>query len=247
VASVANGAVLDVDVGNSRIKWRVRGPDSETNRSIDRSQAFLPGSWPQSRLDRIRVSSVASASDNAELRRWFETRLGCRPEFAETTRACNGLICGYEDPTKLGVDRWLAMLGAREESVGSFIVADLGTAATIDFVLQDGQHIGGHIVPGLQLMTTALLQGTAEVRVQFEPGRIEVDPGRTTIAAVRGGVVAMLTDFLCKSIDRFADRTRQAPDVYLCGGDANRIAPLIGVPLRLRPNLVLDGLAIALP
>ena len=239
--------VLDIDVGNSRIKWRARGPDGDMSGFFDRTDRRSTDRWPAVRPDRIRVSSVASGKENDDLRRLLEHSFNCSPEFAKTTQSLDGLICGYEDPSRLGIDRWLAMLAARRIAAGPFVVVDVGTAATIDFVSEDGRHRGGYIVPGLRLMTSALLHGTADVRVTFDPDKLETRPGRTTASAVRGGVVLMLADFVRGSIDRFASESAGGPHVYLCGGDARTIAPLVGYPTVIEPDLVLDGIAIALP
>jgi type III pantothenate kinase len=238
--------ILDIDVGNTRIKWRLRASGAESRGYIDRTTAAADA-WPKCRPDRIRVSSVASKAENEALRRSLESQFGRTPEFAKTSTAAAGVTCGYDDPARLGVDRWLAMLAARQIATGPFVVIDLGTAATIDFVSAEGAHEGGYIVPGLRLMTAALLRGTADVRVNFEAEHLDVGPGRNTAAAVRGGVVSMLADFARNSVARFTDDCAESPHVYLCGGDAELIAALIGIPVAINPQLVLDGLGVALP
>lgn len=245
--TTSDRSVLDIDVGNSRIKWRVRQFGAETLGFIDRADASKLEAWPLFQPDRVRVSSVASAIDNQELHRLLEQRFKRTPEFAKSSRSLAGLVCGYEEPARLGVDRWLAMLAARRIEAGAFVIIDIGTAATIDFVAADGLHRGGYIVPGLRLMAAALLRGTADVRVTFEAAERVVDPGRNTAAAVRGGLVLMLADFARNSIGRFARECIEPPRVLLCGGDASFIAPLLDAPVEIHAELVLDGLAIALP
>ena len=122
----------------------------------------------------------------------------------------------------------------------------LGTAGTLDFVDADGMHKGGFIVPGLRLMTEALFAGTADVHVSFEASSSQ-EPGTNTPDAVRRGVVLMLADFINGSIRRFSAACARYRTCILCGGDADIIEPLIEVPVEVRPELVLDGLAVALP
>ena len=239
--------VLDVDVGNSRIKWRVRGLTGQDVGCMDRLDPSVSDSWPSIRVDRVRVSSVASKNENEELGRSLAQRFGCVAEFAMTTRVVDGLTCGYDEPARLGVDRWLAMLGARQIASGPFVVIDAGTAATVDFVSAEGAHQGGFIVPGLRLMASALFRGTADVQVSFEPNDPVVRPGKTTTTAVRGGLVLMLTDFASNAVARFTNDCGVRPHVYVCGGDAELIAPLIQGPSVIKPHLVLDGLELALP
>jgi len=143
----------------------------------------------------------------------------------------------------------VAMLAARQLSNRPFIVFGLGTAGTADFVDDQGMHKGGFIVPGLRLMTEALFDGTADVHVTFE-ALLTLNsraPGRSTPSAVRRGVALMLADFVSGSISRFSAACADTPLVYLSGGDAEAIARLVEVAVEIRPELVLDGLALALP
>ena len=71
----------------------------------------------------------------------------------------------------LGVDRWLALVAAWNMVRQPAVVADLGTAATLDFVAGDGRHVGGYIVPGPGLMAKALARDTARVRVSGDLAR----------------------------------------------------------------------------
>jgi type III pantothenate kinase len=239
-------SVLDIDVGNSRIKWRSRLGGSGTRGTIEHDQSLDSTKWPALQIGRIRISSVGSKDSTRELCDWLQSHFGVMPEFARTTRFAAGVTCGYEDPTRLGVDRWLSVLAARQLSKQPLMVIGLGTAGTLDFVDADGIHKGGFIVPGLRLMTEALFAGTADVRVSFEASSSQ-QPGTNTPDAVRRGVVSMLADFINGSIRRFSASCNGVPHVYLCGGDAGIIEPLIEVPVELRPDLVLDGLAVALP
>ena len=244
----SHSSILDIDVGNSRIKWRLRANDSITRGAIDREHILNPSEWPKHPATRIRVSSVASQERARQLSVWLQSRFGTAPEFARTARFAAGLTCGYEDPSRLGVDRWLAMLAARQLSNRPFIVFGLGTAGTADFVDDQGMHKGGFIVPGLRLMTEALFEGTADVHVTFEASTLNSRvPGRSTPSAVRRGVALMLADFVSGSISRFSAACADTPLVYLSGGDAEAIARLVEVAVEIRSELVLDDLTLALP
>ena len=168
------------------------------------------------------------------------------PEFAAATAELAGVTSGYEAPARLGVDRWLALVAAWNAARQAVVVVDLGTAATLDFVTADGRHLGGYIVPGLGLMAAALARDTAGVRVAGDLAP-HLGPGRNTAQAVRRGSTAMLLDFIEASVGRFADTGDGAPEVFLTGGDAEPLAGRLPFGVRVEPDLVLDGLALALP
>lgn len=239
--------ILEIDAGNSRLKWRyladgagTPGPVSECNR--DGGNGF-PEEWRKG-LDRVRVAAVVSDAD--ALAREIASWTGVEPEFAQTRREQGGVINSYADPARMGVDRWLAMLAARARAGGSCCVIDAGTAITIDGLGQGGRHLGGYIVPGLRMMETALLQGTGQIRVESRPTP-GTAPGDSTEAAVLHGVMLMAVAFVERALDTFAADCGEQPQTFLTGGDAAVLGPHLGREVMLEPGLVLDGLAIAIP
>ncbi|MBQ4834504.1 type III pantothenate kinase [Pseudoalteromonas sp. MMG010] len=83
---------------------------------------------------------------------------------AAVTKQLGGLLCGYENVSNLGIDRWIALIACYTLFPNkACIVIDAGTATTIDVLTPDGQHLGGWIIPGLDLMTSSLTQNTQRV------------------------------------------------------------------------------------
>ncbi|WP_338411360.1 pantothenate kinase [Pseudoalteromonas nigrifaciens] len=83
---------------------------------------------------------------------------------AKVTKTLGGLTCAYEHFNNLGIDRWLALIASFTLYPNkACIVVDAGTATTIDVLNCDGQHLGGWILPGLDLMTRSLTQNTQRV------------------------------------------------------------------------------------
>ena len=239
-------SVLDVDVGNSRIKWRWSGPPLATG-AVARESTFalaLPQPWcPR----RVRISSVAGREVEHAIAGVIRRQFGVEAEFAKVGRALGGVRCGYEVPGHLGVDRWLAVVAAWQRVRSALVVVDAGSACTVDFVDAAGEHKGGYIVPGLAMMLAALDRNTAQVHVSA--GAVDVDyrPGTTTRAAVTRGTARMLAAFVGDCVDRFAIECEHAVELILCGGDAEALAALIDRPLQHCKDLVFEGLELALP
>jgi type III pantothenate kinase len=146
----------------------------------------------------------------------------------------------------MGVDRWVAIVGAWAEVQGACLVVDAGTAITIDAIDDSGQHLGGQIVAGIATMADALAAAASDIpQVKPAPSRPGGDLAlyaHNTAAAVREGA----QNAAAGAVDR-AIRTLQSnaytPAVVLTGGDASRILDaLCETPLH-RPHLVLQGLA----
>ena len=227
---------LDIDMGNSRTKWR-----------FGTSMGALPSpEVPALNIEpsRVRVATVLRNRDT--LGRVIADRYGVDAEFAATAGELGGVRCGYPNPARLGVDRWLGAVAAWRLSGGPVIVISAGTAATVDFVDANGRHEGGHIVPGLRLLRDVLDRRTADVRAN---GLVESStaPGTDTETAVSSGTFLMLVAFAEAAIQGFAARHGYDAEVFLTGGDADLLADGLSMPVRCEPHLILDGLEIALP
>lgn len=154
--------IVELDCGNSFIKWRiVNGAEPVIcSMGIAASNEELISDlgevgWTVS-LRRGRLVSVRSDEETAHLRELLVQNLGIEVQCAQPARALAGVRNGYEDFSALGLDRWLAMVGAYTLAQRACLVIDLGTAVTSDFVSADGEHRGGYICPGLPLLRSQL-------------------------------------------------------------------------------------------
>lgn len=264
--------ILDIDIGNTRLKWRLCHAGStlgrdvclRENRSSDRVFSSILASIEPlltTALESIRVSSVAGADAVVVCRQWAESHFGLLPELARVCNGAGGLSCGYAEPDKLGVDRWLAVLAAWQHLGKTCVVVDAGTALTVDVVKANdaseeqtiqATHLGGYIVPGLDMMTDALYSRTDGVRPG--PAKLhDLQPGSDTSSAVQRGTLAMMSALVERVRTQTAlqvslNKPVENPvPVVLTGGDAGTLQPFLVQPLYHFPDLVLDGLAIALP
>ncbi len=247
--------ILEFDAGNSRVKYRLRDGSAHIlhrgaclNAELasltiaDVTGGHISGRVEKPEVSHFRVSSVAGSEVCESLSILAET-LGVSAEFAQTSAACAGVVNSYEQPEKMGVDRWLAMIAAFKESNGPVCVVDCGTALTVDFVSSAGLHLGGLIVPGADLLSAALLRDTENVHFdQRQAGVLAL--GRSTSEAVNNGVLYMLIGTIHESIERYNAEYQEGRrlDIYLTGGTAPILEPLLKGSLKVRPELVLDGL-----
>jgi type III pantothenate kinase len=152
---------------------------------------------------------------------------------------------GYSNPAQLGVDRWLAVIGAYHRHRDACCVVDAGTALTIDGVDATGQHLGGFIVPGPRLMVESLLTGTSDLADRWA-WRSTPDPARfpaNTRDAIEQGCLISLAGLVANAQRRLEARAGRAPRLILTGGGAQVLAPWLTQPPEFIPDLVLQGLA----
>lgn len=242
-----------VDIGNMRIKWARLGPRGLPTRM----RAALHAGWGQAQFiralaalreaDEVIAVSVASKKIQLAFAAAVFSRTGRAPRFVASERRRGALRNGYREPWRLGADRWVAMCGARAllPRAKALLVVDVGTAATIDLVTQDGRHHGGFILPGTELMIGALLRGTGGIasRAATRVRRMGGGFGRDTAAALeRGAEVALVASVLrARAIGK--ELCGSLPEIVLTGGAAQRLLRSMPAKTRHVSDLVLRGLA----
>lgn len=240
--------ILEFDAGNSRIKWRhlehMSGAVAAEGIVLNVSD-LIAAAAPQHRPEFARICSVRGGAIVDEIGNWIKASWDLELHTAEVSRSCGGVSNHYIDTGKLGIDRWLAMLAARQRSSEACVIVDSGTAITIDVLDARGSHNGGFILPGLSLMRESLEVNTG-IRLTAGYSELSLQPGHSTDAAVYNGTLTCLVAI----IERVADSVSNAigPALFFTGGDADLLAEIIS-PRRIEvvPGLVLDGLAIACP
>lgn len=236
--------VLLVDCGNTRIKWGFHH-DGEwlSMGALARSDAVqLAAQWASHPAPRRALGChVADAASRASVEEALRGR-GIVCEWARSQTDQFGLVNGYDDPAQLGVDRWVAMLGARRRMQGkekAFIVMSAGTAVTIDAVTAQGRFIGGVILPGATIMAEALERGTAALK--RSPGHFQLPPTNTADAIATGALIAV-GGALRRMEEMLSSLGEADCDVFITGGGAAELQPTLDRPAILIPNLVLEGL-----
>lgn len=236
---------LELDLGNSRAKWRLLalGLSGSLPSAAVTDQEALPPQWAGIPVSSIWLGSVladaATESAIANVQRLF----GCDVHRAYTSAAAAGVINGYAEPHRLGVDRWLALLAARQCTPGDLVVVDAGTAITLDVLRGDGQHLGGYILPGVARQAQSLWGGTGRVQVESQVLKPGFNPGQNTQACVEAAITAALLG-LCLQ----AQQALPGATWCLTGGDVHWLESICAVqslPYTCQPDLVLDGLAYA--
>lgn len=212
------------------------------------AQGALPPQWLSAGVRRARVANVAGSPVALQLAGALREALGVEPEFARVERQCAGVTCGYRDPGQLGVDRWLAVLAAHRRDPSPALVVDCGSAVTLDLLGAGGQHLGGYILPGLELMRRALYADTDAVKVEgaYSAG-MSLEPGLTTADAVNRGLPAMVLGAMERALGYLRQREEVEPLLWLTGGDGALFASLLGGDCELVPELVFEGLALSNP
>jgi type III pantothenate kinase len=123
------------------------------------------------------------------------------------------------DPAAVGMDRLCAAVAAFDRLGVACVVADFGTAITIDCVNDAGVFLGGAIMPGLAMSARGLHAGTAQLP-EVEIDQPDWTIGKDTRQAIVGGLVFAARGALRHLVEAYATELGHWPIVIATGGDA---------------------------
>lgn len=241
---------LLIDIGNTRIKWA-----RLESGTLSHQQAAVHADWTDQacadafaelpRPDRVLVSNVGGERVGALVRNVAQSRWALEPSFVQAAADAAGVRNAYPDVWRLGVDRWVAMIGAYALHRRSVCVVSIGTAATIDGVTANGQHLGGVIVPGPDLMMQSLLNNTSGIAQRAQSGSIGAGVfANNTLGAIHQGSLHAVAALVERIVESMRSQSQDEPQLVLTGGASAEVGRLIRFPHSAIPDLVLRGLAV---
>jgi type III pantothenate kinase len=234
--------VLLLDVGNSRCKWALVQNGVWTHQGVVGNTEWLAlqhafMALPQP--SRILASNVAGEAMAQRLRAICAVWT-CSPEFIKASIAQCGVRNSYQQPERLGSDRWAALIAAWRHVQGATLVVNCGTATTIDALSAQGEFLGGLILPGVTLMQNSLATNAAQLMA--EQGTMQDFP-RNTADAIHSGMLCATLGAIRHQFDLLQARCGDVR-CLLGGGAAGVVQPHLDVALERVDNLVLKGLQI---
>ncbi len=250
-AATPSGGVLVIDVGNTRLKWALYDRIDVSARLLAHGAVFLEtideladNAWaalaPPSRVYGCVVAGEA-------VRRRVDEQLelwDIEPIWLSSPARGGGVVNGYEHPMRLGADRWMALVGARQRVLAlprprPALVVMVGTAVTVDAMDTQGNFLGGFILPGFGLMLKALEMGTAGLKVPT--GEVREFPSNTSDALMSGGAFG-IAGAIERMLRHLTQRCGEPPELFMTGGAAVKLAPITALPFEVIDSLIFEGL-----
>lgn len=239
-------SILTIDAGNTRIKWGLFDDTGTlTELSAFPHNDLVNVRFP--RADRVIISNVAGDVMALQLAKLLEQF--ALVQWLTSKHAALGVTNTYTTPSKLGTDRWAALIAAWHREKTACLVVNAGTAVTIDALDANGIFIGGMILPGLELMRRNLHTATAQL--PFSP--IAVDqPAAIFATDTENAMFSGALQAICGAINQAAIALQQTsgptPTILLSGGNAQLISQGLSVAsdvtkhVVIVDNLILEGL-----
>lgn len=243
--------ILVIDIGNTRLKWALyvctphstalHAQGAEFLENIDRLGEGVWADLPEP--DHMLGCSVAGDAVRRRVQQQMEL-WDVTPQWVVAKAQEAGLVNGYDHPSRLGADRWVAMVGARQHMLARgparpLVVVMVGTAVTVEAIDVDGLFLGGLILPGHGIMLRALESGTAGLHVPT--GEVRLFPTNTSDALTSGGTYA-IAGACERMVQHLRQHTGMEPLCVMTGGAGWKMAPSMALDFELVENLIFDGL-----
>ena len=233
---------LLIDIGNTRIKWQHRDEKNIIASNSIIVEEFMDLDF--SSIKSIEKIIVSNVNHSVVLDKIKEILAVFKCPIIEASNDSNEyLVNDYEDTKTLGVDRWMAAMGAWKLYQRPLLIINAGTAITIDLIdldQKDKAHFrGGMILPGIAISLGILNNNTNLIDTEIGKSKY---PSLNTKDAVTTGIMTSIqgaVNLVCRNLP-------SSLPILLTGGDANLIFEQAEKDwksrIKLEDDLIFEGL-----
>lgn len=254
--------VLLVDAGNTCLKWSyLEGGEISSQQRIYYQSAKPIEAYKKLLVNQLKsckkvvMVSVLGDAFNLEAERMTKDYSVVFKNIESRYQLAN-VKNSYLEPEKLGADRFVSLIAAYHlEGIGRrpCLIIDSGTATTIDAINSDGEHLGGLILPGLNLCRSSLLDNT-KLLPQWNKEGLNKAPtlfAKETTEAITSASffgLAGAIDSICRRMEKEIVSKQGDFKVgkIISGGNASQLLPYLEDDYQLHDNLIMIGLSVVL-
>ncbi|MBL4942660.1 MAG: type III pantothenate kinase [Colwellia sp.] len=235
--------IVLIDIGNTRTKYCLvnEGKNSSQQALLNDhvNNEFLSDKF--SHATKFLVASVSHNKLTDEIFAWCQlNKITYQRVVSEIKK--NNVVTGYQEPSQLGVDRWLALVGAAALFPNkNILIIDAGTATTIDLLAADGQHQGGWILAGITTLINSVLADTVQVKVKTEE-RASLAFGTNTSENVHNAAWVATVAAVDSAISQAQQQGIIVDEVVFTGGNSGLLSSLVSHQNTIIEQLVFNGL-----
>lgn len=232
-----------VDIGNSRAKYCIvsQGQRSRVQRFSNEllSDEYLAKCF--SGVDKLIVASVSHNKLTDKIESWCKEQ-NIRYQKVVSEKSKKDVVSAYNRPSQLGVDRWLTLLAANQLYPNkNILIVDAGTATTIDLITRNGEHQGGWILAGLEMLFNCVLEKTSQVHANLNK-TASLSFGASTCDNVNNATWAATVGAINLAVLQSEQRGIICDEILLTGGNGRTLSLLLTHQCTVIEDLVFIGL-----
>ncbi|MCW8866270.1 MAG: type III pantothenate kinase [Colwellia sp.] len=232
-----------IDIGNTRTKYCIVKSGKRTAQQVIANDCLCSELLAKhfNNVTKLVVASVGHHRLTDEISAWcFANKVVYQRVVSE--RIKNGVVSAYQEPSQLGIDRWLTLVAAAEiYPQKNVLIIDAGTATTFDLLASNGQHLGGWILAGVNLLVSSVLANTKRVDANDEE-KVQIAFGQNTSENVHNAAWAATVASVNMAISQSAEQGIVIDEILLTGGNGKVLSSLISQKNTVIEDLVFIGL-----
>lgn len=234
--------ILLIDLGNTRAKYQLLHKNNQLFTALEYSEFtedYFEEHWQC--VTQVFIAAVANLNEVNKVAKWAHKK-GILFTHIVTEEKRFGITVGYHHYQQLGVDRWLALIGASVLYPNkNILIIDAGTAITIDYLNAQGLHYGGWILPGFDVMKNSLLSNTANIRIAPHENE-KLSPGRSTSENVHNGCWLAISGAINQALIEIEKQQEMVELIIFTGGNSESVKNLINKPAIVNRLLIFKGI-----
>lgn len=180
----------------------------------------------------------------------------CEIKRVETQRLSFGVRCAYTHIDTLGADRWVAIIAAyqslkKKNITQAVMVVDCGTVITADVIDSAGQHQGGWMMPGENLLTVSLSNNSNGIQKGVDSDALNIvkknelpSIGQSTTECISAGITLSQIGFIEQCYFKTQQLLNTEPHCIITGGGAKKLIDSISIKFEFNEDLIFEGLAV---
>ncbi|MFT5703400.1 MAG: type III pantothenate kinase, partial [Rickettsiales bacterium] len=244
---------LAIDIGNTNIvfglfldeklihKFRIETIKNKSaeDYAIDIVELFL-----NQKVDCLKISNVVLVSVVPNLNATIESavqKFYSGEVFVAGRNLKLKIKIDLQNKQEVGQDRLVNAIAGYQKFGGNLVIADFGTATTLDVVGKDGEYLGGIIAPGINLSIKALYDMTAQLpKIQVKAQKNVI--GKNTIEAMNSGIYFGYISLIEGLVEKIKSELNRPMTLILTGGLSSLFGEALVAPEFIQPSLTLEGL-----
>lgn len=235
--------IVLIDIGNTRTKYCLANDGKKNFQQSISNHSFSTDFLDVNFRDatRVIVASVSHQQLTDKIWAWcLSNEVTYQRVVSEAKK--NSVITAYQVPSQLGVDRWLALIGAAEIFPSkNVLIIDAGTATTIDLLASNGQHQGGWILAGIDTLISSVLSNTTQVQAN-DKEKQSLAFGANTSENVHNAAWAATVGAVNLAISQAEQQGFMLDEIIFTGGNSTLLSTLTTYQSTVIEGLVFTGL-----
>ena len=240
---------LLTDIGNSQIKiaqndnQKLLKIKSFSIEDIEKFRKYITKTYAKKGCE-LFYSSVLGDKFNRKFKKILKGIFISETQFKSTKSFMTVKNC-YNQPGKLGSDRWAQIVAAHKIFKKNTMIVSCGSAISIDYVTATGIHKGGLILSGAERYNNCFLDihNLKNIKLSNNPNNSNILQSNT-LKQITTGYKVMISSSIGAIYSSLCQKGKSKPNLLITGSYSQNISRDLKIKCLVEPYFVLKSLAL---